>query len=109
MGRNRLSWKCSCRNLGVTYNDITIDLRTPGCDAGPIGCYKIIRQWTVADWCTGLIGGHNQIIKVGDGFGPEILYPDTVNVNMEVWTCTGRWEVPPAWLRDNCSNEIHYL
>ncbi|MBK7359443.1 MAG: HYR domain-containing protein [Saprospiraceae bacterium] len=98
----------ACRNLGVTYNDITIDLRTPGCDAGPIGCFKIIRQWTVADWCTGLIGGHNQIIKVGDGFGPEILYPDTVNVNMEVWTCTGRWEVPPAWLRDNCSNEIHY-
>ncbi|MBL7821208.1 MAG: HYR domain-containing protein, partial [Saprospiraceae bacterium] len=97
-----------CRNLGINYNDITIDLRTPGCDAGPIGCFKIIRQWTVADWCTGLIGGHNQIIKVGDGFGPEILYPDTVNVNMEVWTCTGRWEVPPAWLRDNCSNEIHY-
>ncbi|MBP8726311.1 MAG: hypothetical protein KBH75_09945, partial [Saprospiraceae bacterium] len=27
---------------------------------------------------------------------------------MEVWTCTGRWEVSPAWLIDNCSNEVHY-
>ena len=98
----------NCRNLGVTYKDIVIDLARPGCDAGPVGCYKVLRQWTVLDWCTSLVGGHNQIIKVADAFGPEILYPDTVNVNMEVWTCTGRWEVPPAWLRDNCSNEIHY-
>jgi hypothetical protein len=20
----------------------------------------------------------------------------------------GRWEVPPAWIIDNCSNEVHY-
>ncbi|MBK9721361.1 MAG: T9SS type A sorting domain-containing protein [Saprospiraceae bacterium] len=97
-----------CRNFGVNYVDIVIDLRTPACDAGPIGCYKIIRQWTVMDWCTSEIGGHNQVIKVGDQEGPKVLYPDTVNVNMEVWTCTGRWEVPPAWIVDNCSNELHY-
>jgi hypothetical protein len=27
---------------------------------------------------------------------------------METWTCTGRWDVPPAWIVDNCSNELHY-
>ncbi|MGB3085386.1 MAG: T9SS type A sorting domain-containing protein [Saprospiraceae bacterium] len=97
-----------CSNLGMTYNDIKINIAKPGCDAGPIGCYKIIRQWTVLDWCTGLIGGHNQIIKVIDKQGPEILYPDTVTVNMEVWRCLGVWEVPKPWLVDNCSNELHY-
>jgi subtilisin-like proprotein convertase family protein len=98
----------NCRNFGVTYQDIVIDLAKPGCDAGPVGCYKILRQWTVMDWCTGTIGGHGQYIKVGDGEGPKVLYPDTVIVNMESNKCLGRWDVPPAWLVDNCSNEIHY-
>ena len=97
-----------CINLAVTYKDIIFDLATPGCDAGPIGCYKVLRQWTVLDWCTSLVGGHNQIIKVVDAEGPNILYPDSSRVNMETWTCTGRWDVPPAWIVDNCSNELHY-
>ncbi|MBK9221390.1 MAG: HYR domain-containing protein [Saprospiraceae bacterium] len=97
-----------CSNLGITFQDLIIDIAKPGCDAGPIGCYKVLRKWTVLDWCTSEIGGHNQIIKVIDREGPEVLYPDTVTVNMEVWTCTGRWEVPQPWLLDNCSNELHY-
>ncbi|MBP9208926.1 MAG: HYR domain-containing protein [Saprospiraceae bacterium] len=97
-----------CSNLGVTFQDIIIDIARPGCDAGPIGCYKVLRQWTVLDWCSSDIGGHNQVIKVIDREGPEILYPDTIIVNMDVWTCTGKWEVPKPWLIDNCSNELHY-
>ncbi|MBK8735542.1 MAG: hypothetical protein IPL98_06425 [Saprospiraceae bacterium] len=97
-----------CRNLGTVYEDVIIPLATAGCDAGSVGCYKVLRQWTVLDWCTGEIGGHSQIIKVADVEGPKVLYPDTVIVNMEVWTCTGRWEVPKPWITDNCSNEIHY-
>ena len=98
----------TCHNLGMTFRDIVIDVAKPGCDAGPIGCYKVIRQWTVLDWCTGVAGGHNQIIKVVDREGPQILYPDTVVANMEPWRCLGIWEVPKPWLIDNCSNEIHY-
>jgi hypothetical protein len=98
----------NCRNLGTVYEDVIIPLATAGCDAGPVGCYKVLRKWTVLDWCTGEIGGHSQIIKVADVEGPSVLYPDTVIVNMEVWTCTGRWEVPPAWIVDNCSKELHY-
>lgn len=97
-----------CSNLGINFQDIIIDVAKPGCDAGPIGCYKVLRKWTVLDWCTSIVGGHNQVIKVIDRYGPQVLYPDTVNVNMEVWTCTGKWEVPKPWLLDNCSNEIHY-
>ncbi|MCC7027164.1 MAG: HYR domain-containing protein, partial [Saprospiraceae bacterium] len=97
-----------CINLAVTYKDIIFNLATKGCDAGPVGCYKVLRQWTVLDWCTKLIGGHNQVIKVVDSEGPNVLYPDSSRVNMETWTCTGRWDVPPAWIVDNCSNELHY-
>ncbi|MCC6817073.1 MAG: HYR domain-containing protein, partial [Saprospiraceae bacterium] len=98
-----------CFNFAVTYEDIVFSLVTPaGCDAGPVGCYKLLRKWTVMDWCTGVIGGHNQTIKVGDSEGPQVLYPDSARINMESYSCNGRWEVPPAWLIDNCSNEIHY-
>ncbi|MBK7800580.1 MAG: HYR domain-containing protein [Saprospiraceae bacterium] len=97
-----------CFNLAVSYKDVVIDLATPGCDAGPIGCYKVLRQWTVMDWCTSIVGGHNQVIKVADTEGPQVLYPDSSRVNMESYACVGRWEVPPAWIIDNCSNEVHY-
>ncbi|NOT36065.1 MAG: HYR domain-containing protein, partial [Saprospiraceae bacterium] len=97
-----------CFNFSVTCEDIVFNLATPGCDAGPVGCYKLLRKWTVLDWCTGTLGGHNQIIKVGDIEGPQVLYPDSARINMESYSCSGRWEVPPAWLIDNCSNEIHY-
>ena len=97
-----------CLNLGITFNDIKIDVSTPGCDAGSVGCYKIIRQWTVIDWCTGVVGGNNQLIKVIDREGPQVLYPDTAIVNMEELKCFGIWQVPKPWLIDNCSNEIHY-
>ncbi|MBK9272403.1 MAG: T9SS type A sorting domain-containing protein [Saprospiraceae bacterium] len=108
IGTGRPGGSTSCHNLAVTYKDIVFDLATPGCDAGPIGCYKVLRQWTVMDWCTSLVGGHSQIIKVGDLVGPQVLYPDSVRVNMDSYVCAGRWEVSPAWLLDNCSNELHY-
>jgi trimeric autotransporter adhesin len=98
----------ACFNLGMTFRDVKIDIAKPNCDAGDVGCFKIIRQWTVMDWCTGSLGGHNQIIKVADLEGPKILYPDTVIVNMEELKCQGLWFVPRPWLLDNCSNEIHY-
>ncbi|MEO6189946.1 MAG: T9SS type A sorting domain-containing protein [Saprospiraceae bacterium] len=98
-----------CFNFSVACEDIVFNLVSPpNCNAGPVGCYKIIRKWTVLDWCTGVIGGHSQIIKVGDIEGPKVLYPDSSRVNMESYSCSGRWEVPPAWLIDNCSSEIHY-
>ncbi|HEX5626133.1 MAG TPA: HYR domain-containing protein, partial [Saprospiraceae bacterium] len=53
-----------CSNLGMTYEDVVIDIARPGCDAGSVGCYKVLRKWTVLDWCTSEIGGHNQVIKV---------------------------------------------
>ncbi|MFN8280058.1 MAG: T9SS type A sorting domain-containing protein [Saprospiraceae bacterium] len=97
-----------CWNFNVFFQDVVINLATEGCNAGPVGCFKVLRRWTVMDWCTSTIGGHSQVIKVADAEGPQVLYPDSARVNMESYSCSGRWEVPPAWLIDNCSNEIHY-
>ena len=43
---------------GMTFRDL-VGLISLNPDAmGPIGCYKVIRQWTVLDWCTGIAAGH---------------------------------------------------
>ncbi|HRI01899.1 MAG TPA: cohesin domain-containing protein [Saprospiraceae bacterium] len=97
-----------CSNLAVTYKDIRIDIAKPGCDAGSVGCFKVLRQWLVLDWCTGGTRSYDQIIKVVDDKGPQVLYPDSLVVNTDVWKCEGRWEVPQAWVVDNCSSEVHY-
>jgi hypothetical protein len=97
-----------CFNITMRYEDTRFELGDPTCDAGDIGCYKLLRQWTIFDWCTSQIAGHNQIIKVLDDEGPEITYPDRVNVGMDVWSCEGTWDVPAPWIVDNCSNETRY-
>ncbi|MEI2693768.1 MAG: T9SS type A sorting domain-containing protein [Saprospiraceae bacterium] len=97
-----------CSNIAVTFRDIRIDISKPGCDAGPVGCYKVLRVWTLLNWCTGEVKDTNQIIKVMDNVPPKILYPDSLVVSTDPWRCEGRWDVAPAWLADNCSNEIHY-
>ena len=97
-----------CSNIQYVYKDTRIELGAPGCDAGDVGCYKLLRQWTILDWCTGEIAGHNQIIKVLDDEGPEIVYPDQVEVGMDVWSCEGTWDVPVPWITDNCSEDTRY-
>ena len=98
----------SCFNIQFAYEDTRIELSDPDCDAGEVGCYKLLRQWTIIDWCTGEIEGHNQIIKIMDKEGPEIIYPDEVEVGMDVWSCEGTWDVPAPWITDNCSNDTRY-
>ncbi len=97
-----------CSNIAITFKDLRIDISKPTCNAGPVGCYKLLRTWTMLDWCTGEIREHSQIIKVMDNEGPKVLYPDNVDVNTDIWKCEGRWEVPPVWVTDNCSQEVHY-
>ena len=76
--------------------------------AGEVGCYKILRRWLILDWCTGDTREEIQVIKVLDKEGPEIIYPDEVEVGMTSTECKGVWPVTPPWISDNCSNEVHY-
>lgn len=98
----------TCLNIASTYSDVKINLAKDNCDAGDVGCYKILRKWVLVDWCSSQVREYSQIIKVMDTLGPKIVYPDSISVGTEIWLCKGRWSVPAPWITDNCSNEIHY-
>ncbi|MEP7196590.1 MAG: T9SS type A sorting domain-containing protein [Saprospiraceae bacterium] len=97
-----------CANIGVSYSDQILNTEKPGCNAGPVGCYKLIRTWTILDWCTNQIRTHQQIIKVEDPEGPVISFPDTLDLLSNPFNCSAQWEAKNIWLSDNCSQELHY-
>jgi len=84
----------SCMVSG-TYSDQKIDICT--------GTYKILRTWTLVDWCTGQIKTHIQIIKVEDKTGPVITCPNSINGNSYSNQCIGSAVIPAATITDNCS------
>ncbi len=88
-------------NMAVTYND----LQLPICD----GAYKILRTWTVAEWCVGVIITHTQIIKVADDEGPELVCPSdlTVGTTSSI-NCLASILIPPVQATDNCSSTFTY-
>ena len=97
-----------CSNFAASFTDVRLEIAPSTCDAGDVGCYKILRRWTLLDWCTGETLDTHQIINVIDPRGPEIIFPDSINVPMDAWRCEGHWDVPVPILTDNCSQELHY-
>ncbi len=99
-------------NLGASYTD-----QTPihSCE----GAYKILRQWTILDWCNpGTSFLYNQIIKVGDFTGPVITLPapdydsdgipDLLSFSTGPFDCTAVFPAPQAFASDVCSGgDIH--
>ena len=57
-------------DMSFTYSDTEI----PTCGQGR----KIIREWTIVNWCASTTLSHTQIIKVDDTTGPEITAQDIV-------------------------------
>jgi hypothetical protein len=79
----------------------------PVCD----GTYKILRTWTVVDWClptTPFPPSQNpqyyiQLIKVVDDKGPNLVCPANLTVSTDPYTCCGTIDLPDVVLTDNCS------
>ncbi len=80
--------------------------------------FKIIRTWTVLNWCTGLTTTDVQIIKVVDQKAPEFAYPVDQNGSSTYSTtllsnqstgsgnhaeCYTSGLIPPPLVTDNCS------
>lgn len=67
--------------------------------------FKIIRKWTILDWCTGQIIEHNQIIKVLDKNGPVVTCaPDfAAGVYTNPYTCLAEYTVPAPTVIYDCS------
>jgi hypothetical protein len=77
--------------------------------------FKIVRTWTVLDWCTGTVVTSNplgednvQIIKVADTTPPVIVRaPYTVSATIpgqHPLPCKSQGFLQPATVTDNCSN-----
>lgn len=90
-----------CDNVEISHKDVVIDV----CEKS----YKILREWTVLEWCQSEVVKHTQIIKVIDQEGPaitcpSILAPISTNVN----SCEGYVVLPAPKITDNCSENPTY-
>lgn len=81
--------------INVTYTDQTIDI----CG----GSKKILRAWSVVDWCTGEIKTYTQIIKILDKTGPVISCPAAATVGTDDYACTAS-TILSATATDACSS-----
>ncbi len=85
----------TCFNLDYTYQDQIIAI----CE----GSNKILREWTVSDWCANAIETHTQIIKLLDTTGPTIQQLNDISVGTNSNTCAANVNLPAIGLTDNCS------
>jgi hypothetical protein len=93
----------SCKTIQATYTDTRINV----CGA----TYKILRKWTILDWCTTAILEEYQIIKVLDEDPPIVVCPPNFTISTDVYTCTGSTYAPPPTVLFECSDwdyEVFY-
>lgn len=71
-------------------NTTFVDQVLPGCGASR----KILRSWSVMDWCTNRVATKIQIIKIVDNKGPQanIVITNTSLV-ADAYTCLAEWRV----------------
>ena len=83
-------------NLFAVKNDIIVPLCS--------GSYKILRTWTVYDWCEGSIFiDSTQIIEVQDKTPPLVQAPADFTVSTGPASCNADVIVPPAAIFEDCS------
>ena len=87
-------------NLYVTYKDLVIKL----CGNGT----KIIRTWTVIDWCTGQTSVFSQAIYHADHEGPVLTCMENLEVGTDQWYCYANVVVPKPIATDACSKIASY-
>lgn len=82
------------------YCDMTYtydDLELPSCGSS----YKIIRTWTLVNWCTGTTKKYTQLIKVEDTTPPELAVDD-ITIYTNEFDCMAGFIMPDS-LIDDCS------
>ena len=91
-------------NLVVTKSDHIV----PVCDQACSNSIKVLRDWTVLDWCAGEAKTFTQIIKAADQEAPTVIAAD-ITVTTDPWECVGNFTLPaPTTLTDNCTDFVTY-
>jgi hypothetical protein len=69
---------------------------------------KIVRLWTVLDWCSGTMFPCTQVINATNTDGPTIVASD-LTVSVDPWTCSSNFTFPPPTiLHDVCDANPKY-
>ena len=84
------------------------DTELLACGAACSNSKKIIRLWTLLDWCSGETRIITQVIKATDEEAPTVEAKD-VTVSVDPWTCSANFLLPtPDILHDNCDANPSY-
>jgi hypothetical protein len=79
------------------------------CEESCSNSKKVVRVWTILDWCNGTNTTMSQIIKATDEEAPTVDGEDVITVSVDPWTCEGNFLMPaPTILHDNCSDVVTY-
>ncbi len=70
--------------------------------------YKIIRKWRVLEWCTSEVREHNQIIKVIDEEGPQMVCPDDITLSANADECETTVTIDRPEITSECSDNLTY-
>ncbi len=88
--------KYECNTLLSSYTNDTI----PACGSG----IKILRSWTLVDWCTAESKGYEQVIEIADKIAPTIdADPAEFTLSIEPWTCVADVSTADPGFSDECS------
>ena len=85
-------------NMLAAKSDTEIKVCDPACSNSK----KVIRVWTILDWCTSTTKTITQIIIATDEEAPTIIAND-ITVSVDPWSCEANILFPlPTVLVDNC-------
>ncbi|MDQ3141871.1 MAG: hypothetical protein M3Q56_06450, partial [Bacteroidota bacterium] len=90
-----------CKTMAATFSDLRIEI----C----VASYKLIRRWTIFDWCTGRIIYYDQIIKVIDDEGPVFVCPVDFSIGMQAYNCEGFGKLPEPNNVKDCGNLFYKI
>lgn len=90
-----------CKNIQVFPPEET---KFPGCG----NSYKLLRRWKISDWCTGEIITHDQIIKVADHDGPEMVCPADMTISASSHKCVALHKPARPRITKECSRITRY-
>lgn len=89
-----------CSEIISYYTDDVV----PTCGIG----YKVLRRWTVVNWCTGEVVEDTQVIKVSDLKAPNFDGPQDITV-AATEHCHGEYQLPLIPAIDNCGDASVYF
>lgn len=91
-------------NMLAAKSDTEIKVCNPACSNSK----KVIRVWTILDWCNSTNKTLTQMVIATDEEAPTIKVND-VSVSVDAWTCEGNLTLPkPYVLADNCDANPTY-